>query len=136
MAGLIGCNTAVTTTNGIEKVLPGIADPSREAEEEPLSRYNVNRIDHRVSVHIRGGQPATREWRSHVEEMPLDGDYVNGIDARGTWGKGRHSWCHGVVPTGGDRRQSIVPGAVGRGRTSAITGEGERYTADWVKVWV
>ena len=136
MAGLIGGNAAVTTTNWIEKVLTGIADPSREAEEEPLSCYNVNRIDRGVPVHIRGPQPATGERRSHIKEMPLDSDYVNGIDARGMRGKSRHSWCHGIVPAGGDGGQSIVPGAVGRGRVSAITGEGEGYTADWVKIWV
>ena len=61
-----------------------------------------NCIDRAVAIHISSRQPASTGRGADIEEMPLHGDHIHGVDARGAWRQGGLGRRHGIVPA---RRQ-------------------------------
>ena len=97
LSGLVNHNSSIAAVRWVELVLSNIGDPGGEAEEESLDRNDINRVDSVDAIYISSYQPASYKGSADSEEMPLDGDDINCVDAGGAWrqrGLGRR---HGVV---------------------------------------
>ena len=83
LAGLVSNNPRIGAARRSELVLSNIGDPGCYAEEESLNGKDVNSIDHGVAIHISSIPPASCWDKCDIEEMPLHGEHIYAVDARG-----------------------------------------------------
>ena len=109
-------NPRVRATRRSKLILSGIGNPGRQGEEESLNGNDINRIDRGVSIHIGSRQPASGKRSSDIEEMPLRGDHIHGVDAVGAWQQGGLCRCHDVASARDKRIKKVIARAVGQRR--------------------
>lgn len=95
-------------------ILSNIRHSDWLTEEKALNRNDVNCINSVVAIYISSLQRASYE-NSNLEEMPLGGDHINGVDPRGGRLLTRFGRGDGVGAARGQRRKVVVAGAVGQG---------------------
>src|SRR5436189_865073 len=105
LAGLVGNNSRITTARRNELVFSNIRDPGRTAKEESLHCNDINCIDQGVAIHISSRQPASRKGSPEIKEMPLGGDYIQGVDACRAWQPSGLARRHGIARARGQGRK-------------------------------
>ena len=83
--------------------MSSIGDPGCLGEVEFLNGNDIHCVDRGVTIHISSRQSASGWERCDIKEMPLGGDHIHRVDARGAWcasGLGRR---HGIGPASRQR---------------------------------
>ena len=115
LTGLIATGRRIGAAPRRKAISSNIAYPGCLPEEEPLNGNHIKCIDRGVAVHVSSQQPASRERSSEIEEMPLHGEHIDGVDAcRGREAR-RLAWRKCIGHTR-KTRQRVVAVLVGRGR--------------------
>ena len=115
LAGLVARNPRIGAAHRSELVLSNIGDPEWPAEEESLNGNDIRRIDPVVAIHISSSPPASWREKCDSEVMPLRGEHIRGVDARGAWRQSGLARRHGV----GHRQASEMTTCSYRQRRSA-----------------
>ena len=82
LRGLVANRWRIRAARRREAILSNIAYPGSQLEEESLNGNDVRRIDPAVTIHITCSPPASWWDKCDIEEMPLSGDHIRGVDAR------------------------------------------------------
>ena len=96
LARLVVRDIGQGSTNWDKVILPNIGDARWHRDKEPLNRDDVESIDPRIAIHVCCEKAASGRDRSNHQEMPLNGQYIEGVDARNAGSEGRLGWSDGV----------------------------------------
>ena len=61
-------------------IFPGIRNPSCQSKEESLHRDDINGVDLKVAINIRGIESAPNKWSAKDKKVTLDSNDIHRVD--------------------------------------------------------